>query len=281
MCTNGQAVQGLPPSCSQPRSVDILGSTHSKLVSYSRKHAADRASQLQPAVRSRQLSNVPDTPPASSAADAEPPTFLIVRSEAELLDGLNSNTTHIELQSHMKLEAQVVLSSSTKTVRVRCQAPHMQNHVPATCDGLCSIVQGQIQCGWLTCEAWAGAPGTEHPCNGNRVQGNCGEPNFSLEEWGFTTGSIPFRSLKQRQCVVVTETAMFLVEAQRVWLDRLYLRVKQTYSASTAVFQMGYSLSNVWMTDVTVQGAGPSSASTCTGCGLVAKNSSVYAEGEW
>jgi hypothetical protein len=92
------------------------------------------------------------------------------------------------------------------------------------------------------------------------------------------TDAVPLRSLKQRQCALLANSFLFWTERQRLWLDRLYLRVTP-YHTTTSRFQMRFIESDIWMTNVTVQGSGDST-SACADCGVSAMNSSTYVEGD-
>lgn len=77
-------------------------------------------------LRHRHLTSLPAKPPEPQEA-----TFTTVTQASELLAALRSDATHIELQSHIDLTAQngqqtgsalLLISSNTKTIRVRCCA---------------------------------------------------------------------------------------------------------------------------------------------------------------
>jgi hypothetical protein len=88
------------------------------------------------------------------------------------------------------------------------------------------------------------------------MQGNCNsEPSASAL-------GISDRRLEPRtpgQCVLVTDQALMSLSQQNLWLDRLYIRHRETENVDTCcdtdlLHVSGNGTTNLWLTSVTLQG---------------------------
>lgn len=113
------------------------------------------------------------------------------------------------------------------------------------------------------------------------MQGNCeglAPPSPYLDP-----SHVPLRPLLPRQCLLLADDDLLIVYSSQVWLDGLYVRLTTPRDTETGLFgsfiSLGTNESQVWMTDVTLQGNG-NGMRVCDECALsVWLEGSAYAQG--
>ena len=95
-------------------------------------------------------------------------------------------------------------------------------------------------------------------------------------------GHVPMRDFLPGQCLLLVDTALMYVDKNNLWLDGLYVRLKDVRDPEGIFGQIigvGRSNLQVWMTNITLQGNGDG-VQDCSYCGLyIWWSASGYCEG--
>lgn len=118
----------------------------------------------------------------------------------------------------------------------------------------------------------------------NIVQGNCG-PTTNISDVWSSDSSVSLRPLLPGQCLILADQNVIALKDNKIWIDGLYIRltVPRNSTGYDRFVDVSGSDSQVWMTNVTLQGSGNVlPEQDCNACGLaVSSSGSVYAEGTW
>jgi hypothetical protein len=142
---------------------------------------------------------------------------------------------------------------------VRCQDDSTFVRTSCYCNAVAQIVTG----GWC-------------------LQGNCSTPPPDAAAVGIPPAAAPLRSFLPGQCLIATDSATFYVWGQSLWLDNLYVRVRQRVRGqftSLVTVSTGSYATALWVTNCMFQGDG-NGVRDCEGCGMSVEGGSVYVEGD-
>jgi hypothetical protein len=99
---------------------------------------------------------------------------------------------------------------------------------------------------------------------------------------GIPPAAAPLRSFLPGQCLIATDGATFDVWGQSLWLDNLYVRLRQHVRGqftSLVTVPSGSYVTALWVTNSMFQGDG-NGMRDCEACGMSVGGGSVYIEGD-